>query len=84
MNMLADLISGKKAFDTLTETPRMSQTPCDKAIQAEQNQKIEMVRLWLFRVGEPAKYHSIVLDKCERDPATMIYFLKHANGEFKP
>ena len=83
MNMLADLISGKKAFDTLTETPRMSQTPCDKAIQAENQKNIALIRSWLFKIEEPEEYHHIVLNKCEQSPEALEYFLKHINGEFE-
>ena len=44
--------------------------------------QIELIRSWLFRIGEPESDHFIVLRKCRNDPEAMAYFLKHARGEF--
>ncbi|SEN63708.1 hypothetical protein [Nitrosomonas marina] len=43
--------------------------------------QLEMVRAWLFKIGEPEEDHFIVLEKCKSDPEAMEYFLMHANGE---
>lgn len=43
--------------------------------------QIEMIRAWLFKIGEPEEDHDIVLNKCRNDPDAMTYFFKHANGE---
>ena len=40
---------------------------------------IELIRAWLFRIGEPEEDHYIVLDKCRRDPEALTYFVKHAS-----
>ena len=45
-------------------------------------QKIETVRTWLYRIDEPEEDHYLVLDKCRNDPDAMDYFLKHARGDF--
>ncbi|MCP5246763.1 MAG: hypothetical protein H6937_12780 [Burkholderiales bacterium] len=44
--------------------------------------QLEMVRAWLFKIGESEADHFIVLEKCKSDPEALAYFLKHANGEF--
>lgn len=49
-----------------------------KREQWERNHKIEMIRAWLFKIGEPEEDHHLVLDKCRNDPETLAYFLKHA------
>lgn len=46
--------------------------------------QLELVRSWLFKIGEPEADHFIVLEKCRADPEALAYFLKHANGEFLP
>ncbi|UJO99891.1 MAG: hypothetical protein LZF64_12005, partial [Nitrosomonas sp.] len=51
-----------------------------KREQREQNQKIEMIKAWLFKIGEPEEDHFLVLDKCRNDPEAMEYFLNHARG----
>ena len=53
-----------------------------KREEQKQNQKIEMVRAWLHRIGEPEEDHDIVLNKCRNDPGAMEYFLNHASGEY--
>lgn len=54
-----------------------------KRERREQSQKIEMIRAWLFKIGEPEEDNDIVLNKCRNDPDAMNYFLKHASGEFE-
>lgn len=44
--------------------------------------EIEMIRAWLFKIGEPGEDHEIVLNKCRIDPEALVYFLRHARGEF--
>ncbi len=44
--------------------------------------RIEMIRAWLHKIGEPEEDHHLILDKCRNDPEAMEYFLKHARGEF--
>lgn len=44
--------------------------------------EIEIVRAWLYKIGEPEADQYIVLDKCRTDPEAMEYFLKHARGGF--
>ncbi len=46
-------------------------------------QNIEIVRTWLYRIDESEEDHHLVLDKCRRDPEAMQYFLKHTRGEHK-
>ena len=41
--------------------------------------QIKLIRSWLFRIGEPAEDHHLVLDKCKADPEAMAYFLKHTS-----
>lgn len=53
-----------------------------KREQREQSQKIETIRTWLFKIGEPEGDHDIVLNKCRNDPDAMEYFLRHARGEY--
>jgi hypothetical protein len=45
--------------------------------------QIEMIKAWLFKIGEPSEDHHIVLSKCRNDPEALAYFLKHARGEFE-
>lgn len=45
--------------------------------------QIEIVRAWLFQIGEPQEDHDLVLNKCRNDPEAQEYFLKHANGKRK-
>lgn len=54
-----------------------------KQERREQSQKIEMIQVWLFKIGEPAHDHYLVIDKCKRDPGAMKYFLRHAWGEYE-
>ncbi|PTQ88348.1 hypothetical protein C8R30_1535 [Nitrosomonas nitrosa] len=44
---------------------------------------IEKIRTWLFKIGEPENDHFLVIDKCKRDPQALVYFLRHANGEYE-
>lgn len=83
MNMLADLINGKKTFDILTGVLKISEAPFDTVIQAENQKNILLIQSWLFKIGEPEEYHYIVLDKCKNDPEVLEYFLKHIYGEFE-
>lgn len=46
------------------------------------NIQTEMIRVWLFKIGESANDHNLVIDKCMRDPDAMEYFLRHALGEY--
>ena len=48
-----------------------------------QSAQIEMIRAWLFKIGEPEEDHDIVLNKCRNDPDAMEYFLRHARGEYE-
>ena len=50
----------------------------EKSIQIE----IEIIRAWLYKIGEPPEGHYLILDKCKSDPEAMEYFYKQANGEF--
>ncbi len=45
--------------------------------------QIEMIRAWLYKIGEPEEDHYLVLGKCRNDPESIQYFLKHARGEYK-
>lgn len=45
--------------------------------------EIEVIRNWLYRIGEPEVDHRLVIDKCKTDPEALIYFLRHANGEYE-
>lgn len=40
--------------------------------------EIEMIRAWLFKIGEPKTDHDLVLNKCRNDPEALEYFLNHA------
>lgn len=44
---------------------------------------IEVIRQWLFSIGEPESAHFLVLNKCKNDQDALIYFLRHARGEFE-
>lgn len=54
-----------------------------KREQREQSQKIEMIKAWLFRIGESEEDHFLILDKCRNDPEALQYFLKHSRSEFE-
>lgn len=74
----------EKISDKLIERLRKHKLSIIEELKREQDQKIELIRQWLFSIEEPEEYHHIVLNKCEQSPEAMIYFSKHANGEFKP
>ncbi len=38
----------------------------------------EIVRAWLFQIGEPEEDHHLVMAKCRNDPEAFTYFLKWA------
>ncbi|MCP5273489.1 MAG: hypothetical protein H6936_01285 [Burkholderiales bacterium] len=42
--------------------------------------QIQIIKAWLFRIGEPEEDHCIVLNKCKNDPEAMAYFLEQAQG----
>lgn len=42
--------------------------------------QIEMIRGWLFKIGEPPENHDLVLSKCRNDPEALKYFMRHAGG----
>ena len=44
--------------------------------------QIEMIRGWLFKIGEPPEDHDLVLSKCRNDPEVLEYFMRHA-GELE-
>ena len=44
--------------------------------------EIDLIRAWLFQIGEPEEDHFLVLDKCKADPEAMQYFFKHAQLAF--
>lgn len=48
------------------------------------NSQLEIIRTWLFKIGEPESDHHLVIDKCKNDQDALIYFLRHARGEFEP
>lgn len=50
--------------------------------QKKGNFESELIRAWLFKIGEPEQDHCLVIDKCSNDPEALEYFLKHARGEF--
>lgn len=45
--------------------------------------QLEIIRQWLYRIGEPESGHHLVIDKCRNDPQALQYFLRHARGEFE-
>lgn len=49
-----------------------------KREESQKKQRIEIIRSWLYRFGEPEEDHCLVLDKCKRDPEALVYFLKLA------
>ena len=83
MSILAELIKGKKTYDTIPDevvTEINNEITCSIT---DNSPSIEAVRAWLYKIEEPEEYHHIVLDKCKADDEALAYFLKHANGEFE-
>jgi len=46
--------------------------------------QIEIIRAWLYEIGEPETDHDLVLNKCRNDSDALQYFLMHVRGEYKP
>ncbi|MBA3697134.1 MAG: hypothetical protein H0W85_10385 [Methylotenera sp.] len=46
--------------------------------------QIEMVRAWLHKIGEPPEDYYLVIEKCMSNPDALLYFLRHARGEYEP
>ena len=73
-----ELSPAEKITHELIERLRKHKPAIIEELKREQNQKIEMVRAWLHRIGEPEADHDLVLNKCRNDPEALEYFLKHA------
>lgn len=76
-----ELAPAEKITNELIERLRKHKPAIIEELKREQNQKIEMIRAWLRRIGEPPEDHHIVLSKCRNDPEALEYFLKHARGD---
>lgn len=73
----------EKISDKLIERLRKHKLAIVCELKKEQDQKIEMVKLWLFKINEPEEFHYLVIDKCKAHPEALEYFLKHVRGEFE-
>ena len=51
-------------------------------LKREQTLHIELIRAWLFKIGEPESDHFLVINKCRNDPNASEYFLRHTYDEF--
>jgi hypothetical protein len=38
--------------------------------------QLELIKAWLFKIGEPEEDHFIVLEKCKSDPEAKAYFFE--------
>ena len=88
--------NGKNSNNSLiTEVPKVPEVPFDtfdtsipatikknSSVVANELFQNELVKEWLYKIGESEEDHFLVLDKCKADPDAMEYFLKHARGEF--
>lgn len=57
--------------------------PKAKKIPESNHSHLEIIRGWLFKIGEPEEDHQLVLNKCKSDPEAMEYFLLQASGRFE-
>lgn len=78
-----ELSPAEKITHELIERLRKHKPAIIEELRRNRNQKIEMVRAWLYRIGESESDHALVLNKCRNDPEALEYFLKHAHGEFE-
>ncbi|MDV6345640.1 hypothetical protein [Nitrosomonas sp. Is37] len=70
--------------DVTRETaPILAVTPVTPVTSQITNSQIEIIKSWLFKIGEPEEDHYLVIDKCRNDPEALAYFLRHAKGEFE-
>jgi hypothetical protein len=91
-------IENKKISDIspVSEVPKVPKAPFDtfdtclseknrkiSVLTVTESKEIEIVRAWLFKIGEPEEDHYLVWDKCRNDPEAMAYFLRHVRGEFE-
>jgi hypothetical protein len=51
--------------------------------KTDTDNNLEVIRTWLFSIGEPEENHYLVLNKCRNDPRALEYFLMHARGGFE-
>ncbi|MBA3696993.1 MAG: hypothetical protein H0W85_09650 [Methylotenera sp.] len=58
----------------------VANSPDEKITQIE----IDLIRAWLYKIGEPPEDHHLVTHKCSNDPDALLYFLRHARGEYEP
>ncbi len=81
----------------ITKVPKVPEVPFDTfdtsiPVTIEKNSfvigneslQIEIIRAWLHKIGEPPDDHYLVIDKCMNDPDVLLYFFKHARGEYEP
>lgn len=71
----------EKISDRLIERLRKHKLAIIHELKKEQDQKIELIRQWLFKIEEPEEYHDLVIDKCKQDPEAFKYFLNWANRD---
>lgn len=57
--------------------------PKTKIIPEINHSHLEIIRGWLFKIGEPEEDHQLILDKCNSDAEAMEYFLMQASGRFE-
>lgn len=73
----------EKISDKLIERLRKHKLSIIEELKREQDQKIELIRQWLFSIEEPQKFHHLVIDKCKAHPEALEYFMKHVSGKFE-
>ena len=79
-----EIFPADKITHELIERLRKHKPAIIEELKREKNQKIEIIRAWLHRIGEPPEDHHIVLSKCRNDPeGAFAYFSRHASGEFE-
>ena len=42
------------------------------------NRDIQIIRTWLYSIGEPEEDHYLILNKCKNDPEALAYYLECA------
>jgi hypothetical protein len=78
-----ELSPAEKITHELIDRLRKHKSAIIQELKREQNQKIEIVRAWLFRINESETDHDLVLNKCRNDHQVLEYFMRHAHGEFE-
>jgi hypothetical protein len=72
----SEICMEKRLSPSVTTAP--TNTSSLNKVSEQSSSKIEIVRAWLFSIGEPEADHQLVLNRCKADAQALEYFMKLA------